>query len=97
VSTAGTLMRPDFRAGAMLYGLNLTACTGALYLNWRYASNRGHVMVQGSDVVVMERFRTGVAWFSPITGFYLYVAIAVIFAYGQMRSKAMERMLHRTR
>ena len=90
-------MHPDFRAGAMLYGLNLTACTGALYLNWRYASNRGHVMVQGSDVVVMERFRTGVAWFSPITGFYLYVAIAVILAYGQMRSKAMERMLHRTR
>ena len=67
-------------------------------------------MVQGSDVVVMERFRkrtlraavayllaTGVAWFSPITGFYLYIAIAVIFAYRQMRSKAMERMLHRTR
>lgn len=57
MSTTGTLMHPDFRAGAMLYGLNLTACTGALYLNWRHAWNRGHVMVQGSDVVVMERFR----------------------------------------
>ena len=48
---------PDFRAGAMLYGLDLTACTGALYLNWQYAWNRGQVLVEDSDVVVMERFR----------------------------------------
>ena len=25
---------PDYRAGAVLYGFNLSACTGALYLNW---------------------------------------------------------------
>jgi len=41
----------------MLYGLDLTACTGALYLNWQYASNREQVSVKDSDVVVMERFR----------------------------------------
>ena len=45
--------------------------------------------MKDSDVVVMERFRgrtlraavayllaTVVAWFSPITGFYLYIAVA---------------------
>ncbi len=100
---------PHFRAGAVLYGLDLTACTGALYLNWQYAWNRGHVLVKGADRAVMERFRrrtlraavayllaTGVAWFSPITGFYLYIAIAVVFAFRQIRSKAMERVLRRT-
>jgi uncharacterized membrane protein len=48
---------PDFRAGAILYGLNLAACTGALYLNWEYAWNRGRVLVKDSDVVVLNRFR----------------------------------------
>jgi uncharacterized membrane protein len=100
---------PYFRAGAVLYGLDLTACTGALYLNWRYAWNRGHVLVKDADRAVMERFRsrtrhaavayllaTGVAWFSPITGFYLYIAIAAVFAFRQIRGKAMERVLRRT-
>ena len=93
----------------MLYGLDLAACTGALYLNWQYAWNRRHVMVQDSEVVVMERFRkptlraavayllaTGVAWFSPIAGFYLYIAIAIVFAFRQIRAKAMERVLRHT-
>jgi uncharacterized membrane protein len=100
---------PYFRAGAVLYGLDLTACTGALYLNWQYAWNRGHVLVKDADRSVMERFRsrtrraavayllaTGVAWFSPITGFYLYIAIAIIFAFRQIRRKSMERILRRT-
>ena len=100
---------PDFRAGAMLYGFDLTACTGALYLNWQYAWKRGQVSVKDSDVVVMERFRgrtrraavayllaTGVAWFSPITGFYLYIAVALVFAFRQIRTKAMERVLRHT-
>jgi uncharacterized membrane protein len=100
---------PYFRAGAVLYGLDLTACTGALYLNWQYAWNRGHVLVKDADRAVMKLFRsrtrraavayllaTGVAWFSPITGFYLYIAIAAVFAFRQMRSKAMERVLRRT-
>jgi uncharacterized membrane protein len=100
---------PYFRAGAVLYGLDLTACTGALYLNWQYAWNRGHVLVKDADRAVMERFRsrtrraavayllaTGVAWFSPITGFYLYIAIAMIFAFRQIRRKSMERILRRT-
>jgi uncharacterized membrane protein len=98
-----------FRAGAVLYGLNLTACTGALYLNWHYAWNRGHVLVKDPDLIVMERFRrrtlhaatayllaTGVSWFSPLTGFYLYIAIAIVSAFRQIRSKAMERLLHHT-
>ena len=93
----------------MLYGLDLTACTGALYLNWQYASNREQVSVKDSDVVVMERFRrrtlraavfyllaAGVAWFSPIIGFYLYIAIAVVSAFRQIHSKAMERILRHT-
>jgi uncharacterized membrane protein len=100
---------PYFRAGAVLYGLDLTACTGALYLNWQYAWNRGHVLVKDADRAVMERFRsrtrraavayllaTGVAWFSPIAGFYLYIAIAVVFAFRQIRGKTMERVLRRT-
>ena len=100
---------PDFRAGAVLYGLDLAACTGALYLNWEYAWNRGHALVKDSDLVVLMRFRgrtllaalaylvaTGVAWFSPATGFYLYIAIAVVFALRQIRAKAMERVLRHT-
>jgi len=100
---------PDFRAGAMLYGLNLTACTGALYLNWQYAYNSGHVLVKDADLLVMKRFQrrslgaaiayllaTGVAWFSPIIGFYLYIAIAVVSAFRQIHSKAMERILRHT-
>jgi len=100
---------PYFRAGAMLYGFSLTACTGALYLNWRYAWNRGHVLVKDADLLVMERFQkralraamayllaTGVTWFSPIIGFYLYITIAVVFAFRQIRTKAMERMLRHT-
>jgi uncharacterized membrane protein len=100
---------PYFRAGPVLYGLDLTACTGALYLNWQYAWNRGHVLVKDADRAVMERFRsrtrraavayllaTGVAWFSPIAGFYLYIAIAVVFAFRQIRGKTMERVLRRT-
>ncbi len=100
---------PDFRAGAVLYGLNLTACTGALYLNWHYAWNRGHVLVKDADLLVTGRFQrrtlrgaiayllaTGVAWFSPTTGFYLYIAIVVVFAFRQIRSKAMRRLLRHT-
>ena len=65
--------------------------------------------MKDSDVVVMERFRgrtlraavayllaTVVAWFSPITGFYLYIAIALVFAFRQIRTKAMERVLRHT-
>jgi len=100
---------PDYRAGAVLYGLDLAACTGALYLNWEYAWNRGHVSIKDSDLVVVKRFRgrtlrvalayllaTGVAWFSPTSGFYLYIAIAVVFAFRQIRAKAMERVLRHT-
>jgi len=100
---------PDFRAGAVLYGLDLAACTGALYLNWEYAWNRGRVLVKDSGVVVVKRFRrrtlraavfyllaAGVAWFSPMTGFYLYIVIAVVFAFLQIRAKAMERVLRHT-
>jgi uncharacterized membrane protein len=100
---------PYFRAGAMLYGVSLTACTGALYLNWRYAWNRGNVLVKDADLLVMERFQkralragmayllaTGVTWFSPIFGFYLYITIAIVFAFRQIRTKAMERMLRHT-
>ncbi len=50
---------PYFRAGAMLYGLNLTACTGALYLNWHYAWNRGHVLVKDADPLVTGVFKDG--------------------------------------
>jgi len=100
---------PYFRAGPVLYGLNLTACTGALYLNWQYAWNSGHVLVKDADLLVMRRFQrrslgaaiayllaTGVAWFSPIIGFYLYIAIAVVSAFRQIHSKAMERILRHT-
>jgi hypothetical protein len=39
---------------------------------------------------------TGVAWLSPTMGFYLYIAIAVVFAFRQIRTKAMERVLRHT-
>lgn len=100
---------PDFRAGAVLYGLNLAACTGAIYLNWHYAWSKGHVLVKDADLVVTGRFQrralraaiayflaAGAAWFSPRAGFYLYIVIVVVFAFGQIRSNAMQRLLRRT-
>jgi uncharacterized membrane protein len=100
---------PDFRAGAVIYGFNLTACTGALYLNWHYAWKKGHVLVKDADLVVTERFQqrtlrvtiayflaTAVAWFSPTTGFYLYIAIVVVFVFRQVRSGALGRLLRHT-
>ncbi len=96
---------PDFRAGAVLYGLNLTACTGALYLNWHYAWKRDQHFVKDAGLLVTRRFQrrtlrvaaayilaTGVAWFSPRTGFYLYIAIVVVLALLQIRSKRMARL-----
>ena len=100
---------PDLRAGATLYGLDLTACTGALYLNWHYAWNRGHVKVKDAHLPVMQAIQrralrgatayllaTGVAWLSPMIGFYLYIGIALVFAFRQIRAKAMERVLRHT-
>ena len=100
---------PDLRAGATLYGLNLTVCTGALYLNWHFAWSKGHVLVKDADLLVTRRFQrrtlrasiayllaTGVAWLSPMIGFYLYIGIALVFAFRQIRAKAMERVLRRT-
>ena len=100
---------PGFRAGAVLYGLNLAACTSAIYFNWHYAWSRGHVLVKDVDLVIMGHFQrralraaiayllaTGVAWFSPTTGFYLYIAIVVVFAFRQIRSNAMQRLLRHT-
>ena len=100
---------PHFRAGPILYGLNLAACTGALYLNWEYAWKRERVLVKDSDMVVLNRFRhrtlrvavvylvaTGVAWFSPTAAFYLYIVIALFFAIRQVRAKAMQRVLRAT-
>ena len=100
---------PDLRAGAMLYGLDLTACTGALYLNLRYAWNRGHVKVKDTDLPIMQAFQrrslraatayllaTGVAWLNPMVGFYLYIGIALVFTFRQIRANAMERVLRHT-
>ena len=100
---------PQRISKSRLEALSDGVCTGALYLNWQYAWNRGQVMVKDSDVVVMERFRgrtlraavayllaTVVAWFSPITGFYLYIAVALVFAFRQIRTRAMERVLRHT-
>jgi hypothetical protein len=39
---------------------------------------------------------TGVAWLSPMVGFYLYIGIALVFAFRQIRAKAMERVLRHT-
>jgi len=39
---------------------------------------------------------TGVAWFSPRAGFYLYIVIVLVFAFGQIRSNAMQRLLRHT-
>jgi hypothetical protein len=93
----------------VIYGFNLTACTGALYLNWHYAWKKGHVLVKDADLVVTERFQqrtlrvtiayflaTAVAWFSPTTGFYLYIAIVVVFVFRQVRSGALGRLLRHT-
>jgi uncharacterized membrane protein len=100
---------PGFRAGAIIYGLNLTACTAALYLNWHYAWKKGHVLVKDADLAVTGRFQqrtlrvtiayflaTAVAWFSPTTGFYLYIAIVFVFAFRQVRSQALGRLLRHT-
>ena len=97
---------PDFRAGAVLYGLNLSACTGALYLNWHYAWKRDQLLVKDAGLPVSGRFQrrtlraavayflaTGVAWFSPRAGFYLYIAIVLVFAFRQVRGQAMARLL----
>ena len=99
---------PDFRAGAVLYGLNLTACTGALYLNWHYAWKRDQLLVN-AGLPVSGRFQrrtlraavayflaTGVAWFNPRAGFYLYIAIVLVFALRQVRGQAMARLLRHT-
>ena len=100
---------PDFRAGAVLYGLNLAACTGALYLNWHYAWKRDQLLVKDARLPVSGYFQrrtlrvaaayllaTGVAWFSPRAGFYLYIGIALVFAFLQIRANAMERVLRHT-
>ncbi len=100
---------PGLRAGAIIYGFNLAACTAALYLNWHYAWTKGHALVKDADLVVTGRFQqrtlrvaiayflaTAVSWFSPMTGFYLYIAIVVVFAFRQMRSQALGRLLRHT-
>ena len=100
---------PGFRAGAVIYGANLTASTAALYLNWHYAWKHGHVLVKDSDLVVTRRFQrrtlrvtiayslaTSVSWSSPTMGFYLYIAIVLVFAFRQVRSQAVGRLLGHT-
>lgn len=101
---------PGLRAGAVVYGLNMTAATAALHWNWQYAWTRRHIVVEDSEAAVIGAFRTrtrratiayllatGVALYNPRLGFLMYVAIAIVFALVQIRSKTMERVLKRLR
>ena len=101
---------PGFRAGAVVYGLNMTASLAALQWNWEYAWTRRHIVVEDSEAIIIEAFRTrtrraaiayllatGAALYSPQLGFFLYVAIAIVFALAQIRRKTMERVLRRLR
>ena len=67
------------------------------------------MLVKDADPLVMRGFQrralriavayllaTGVAWFSPTMGFYLYMAIVVVLTFHQIRSKLMQRLLRHT-
>ena len=66
--------------------------------------------VEDAEAVVIGAFRartrraaiayllaTGAALYSPRLGFFLYVAIAVVLAFAQIRGRTMERVLRRLR
>jgi uncharacterized membrane protein len=100
----------DFRPGSVIYGLNMTAATATLHWNWQYAWTRKHIVVEDEEATVIGSFRkrtlraaiaylvaTCIAWYNPRLGFFLYVAVAIVFAIAQIRRRTMERVLRRLR